>query len=271
MFGSHKKERTGPTRDQQVEEKVEFGSHKKERTEPTELKTSSNTYTPNHNDIRIVVGEDVLIITDDKQIGGLWAGVGNYDPCSGSYQECFDAMKKLINENFNEACDSLIFKLKEHLYLVNITDGQNRSASSGMSPEDLHLCEDKIDVFYPIINHFVCEHSFDHKIGFVNIFGGGTSIGLAHLCSKLKADGFECYTEGAVLHIPFLKRRNEYVLARYHDYVLIHNYEEFDTSSCIGQRNESIKDFFDNEVNLLIKAMCDRVKERMTQSSIANL
>lgn len=126
-----------------------FGGHTEVGTTPTEFNTSYYTYVPNPNDIRIVAGDDVLIITDDKQIGGLWAGVDNYDPCSGSEQECFSVMRKLINENIDEACDSLIFKLKEHLYLVNLADCHNRSAFSETSLFYLHLCEDKIDVFYP--------------------------------------------------------------------------------------------------------------------------
>lgn len=239
-----------------------FGGHKEVSTVPTEFKTSSDTYIPNPNDIRIVAGDDVLIVTDDKQIGGLWAGVDNYDPCSGSDQECFDAMRKLINENLNDACDSLIFKLKEHLYLVNLADCQHRGAFSRMDLYYFHLCEDKIDVFYPIINHFVQKHSSNQKTGIVNLFGGGTSIGLAHLCDRLKADGFNCYIEGTIL--PFQKGKAGCVPARCRDYALFHNYEEFDASSYL--QNVSLKDFMDNKVYLLIQSMTDRVRDRMSQS-----
>lgn len=240
-----------------------FGGHKEVRTVPTKFKTSSDTYIPDPNDIRIVAGDDVLIITDDKQIGGLWAGVDNYDPCSGSDQECFDAMRKLINENHNEACDSLIFKLEEHLYLVNLADSQNRGAFSRMDLYYLHLCEDKIGVFYPIIKHFVDKHSSNHEVGIVNLFGGGTSIGLVHLCDRLKADGFNCYIEGTIL--PFQKGKAGYVPARCRDYALFHNYEEFDGTPY--WENCSLKVFFDNKVYSLLHAMTNRVKERIIESN----
>lgn len=234
-----------------------FGNKKEVRTVPTEFNTSSDTYIPDPSDIRIVAGEDVLIITDDKKIGGLWAGVDNYDPCSGSDQKCFDAMRKLINENFDEACDSLLFNLKEHLYLINLADCENRGAFNRTSTYYFNLCRDKINVFYPIINHFVHKYSANQRIGFVSLPGDGTSIGLAHLCDKLRDNGFKCYIEEAEL--PLLYGGNGSVPAKRRDYY----YEKFDASSYSD--NVKLNDFFETKVYLLLQAMVDRVKERMEE------
>ena len=94
-------------------------------------------YIPNAHDIRIIAGDETLVITDDKRIGGLWTGVTNYDPCSGSEQECFEAMRSLISENYEEACESLTFKLDGNLYLLNIADCQNRGLMMKM---DCSIC-----------------------------------------------------------------------------------------------------------------------------------
>ena len=244
-----------------------FGNKNEFRTIPSEYKPTSEAYHPNHNDIRIIAGDDVLIVTDDKEIGGLWAGVDNYDPCSGSYQDCFDAMTNLINENLEEACDSLAFKLEEHLYLLNLADCVNTGAFDEISSFYFQLLESKINVFYPIIKHFVEQRCSDKKVGLVNLFGGGTSLAISLICDKLKEDGCQCYLECAVL--PFQKKNNINIPESCFSYKSLDNYEEFDVNP-FYEKDITLMELFDKNVPLLLQAMTDRVMERMSENNKKN-
>lgn len=213
-------------------------------------------YFPNAHDIRIIAGDATLVITNDKRIGGLWTGVTNYDPCSGSEQECFDAMRSLISENYEEACESLTFKLDGNLYLLNISDCQNRGAYDEDGLFYLHLCEDKIGVFYPIIKDFIEKHSGGKYFGVTICFGGGTSIGLCRLVYKLKEDGFLYYVLGTTL--PFPKKKEESNSERRGK--SIDNFEYFDCTPYIDQ-SKSLKKFFEEDIEVIFCAMKAKVKE----------
>lgn len=232
----------------------------------TEVGKSSKKYAPNCNDVRIVAGEDVLIITDDKMIGGLWAGVDDYDPCSGSEQECYDSMSILIKENFDEACDALLFKLDEHLYLINIADCINRGPYDELGPLYLHLCEDLINVFYPIIKYFVDTHSDGDNVGLFNICGGGTSIAMSLLIDKFKADGYNCLVEIAVL--PFQERKSLYAIQKCRSCLFDFEYEKFDCQPYFN--DSSLADFFAKDVYVLLNAMKERVVERISNINLVD-
>lgn len=246
-----------------------FGGHddcptERKFTPKSEPRKSSQKYTPNSNDVRIVAGEDVLIITDDKMIGGLWAGVDDYDSCSVSEQECYDKMNMLIKENFEEACDALLFKLDEHQYLVNIADCINRGPYDELGPLYLHLCEDLINVFYPIIKHFVDTRSDGKNVGFVNLCGGGTSIAISSLVEKFKADGYNCFVEIAVL--PFQERKSLYAIQKCRSCLLDFEYEKFDCQPYLN--DSSLADFFAKDVFVVLDAMKDRVIKRMANINL---
>lgn len=213
-------------------------------------------YIPNANDIRIIAGNATLIITDDKSIGGLWVGVSNYNPCSGSEQECFDAMRNLISSNFEEACESLIFKLDENLFILNIADCQNRWTYDKCGTLYFHLCEYKIGVFYPIIRNFIETNSIGKKFGVTICFGGGTSIGLRSLVNKLKEDGFSYYVLGTTL--PFHKKKEESVSEMLGK--SIDNFEWFDCTPYID-KSKSLKKFYEEDVEVIFNAMKAKVKQ----------
>ena len=216
-------------------------------------------YIPNANDIRIIAGNATLVITDDKSIGGLWVGVSNYDPCSGSEQECFDAMRNLISSNFEEACESLIFKLDENLFILNIADCQNRWTYDKCGTLYFHLCEDKIGVFYPIIRNFIETNSIGKKFGVTICFGGGTSIGLLSLVNKLKEDGFSYYVLGTTL--PFHKKKEESVSEMLGK--SIDNFEWFDCTPYID-KSKSLKKFYEEDVEVIFNAMKAKVTDMLS-------
>jgi hypothetical protein len=216
-------------------------------------------YIPNANDIRIIAGNATLIITDNKSIGGLWAGVSNYDPCSGSEQECFDAMRNLISSNFEEACETLIFKLDKNLFLLNIADCQNRGAYDEDGLFYLHLCEDKIGVFYPIIRNFIETMSSGKRFGVTICFGGGTSIGLCSLVYKLKEDGFSYFVLGTTL--PFPQKKEESWSERRGK--SIDNFEWFDCTPYIDKSKSIIK-IYEEDIEVIFNAMKAKVTDMLS-------
>lgn len=112
----------------------------------------------------------------------------------------------------------------------------------------------------PIISRFVSEHSYNQKVGLLNLPGSGTSIGLAHLSNKLKADGFNCFIEG---NRSFFQGTEPG-----YDPSLFKDYEEFDATNL----QETLKDLMmDYDVHVLLQAMVDRVKDRISQPGISNV
>lgn len=247
MFSSQK-EKANSSRNGTTEDSASITSNR-----------TPNKYIPNANDIRIIARNATLIITDDRSIGGLWAGISSYDPCSGSEQKGFDAMRNMISSNFKEACEALIFNLNKNLYLLNISDYQNRSAYKEDSLFYLHLCEDKIDVFYPIIRNFIETNSSEKRVGVTICFGGGTSIGLCSLVYKLKEDGFSYYVLGTTL--PFPKNKEESLSERRGK--TIDNFEWFDCTPYIGE-SKSLMDFYKEDVALIINAMKAKVTDMLS-------
>lgn len=219
-------------------------------------------YVPNAHDIRIIAGEATLVITDDKSIGGLWAGIDNYDMCSGSEQECFEAMRSMISENIEEACETLIFNLGNNLYLLNIADCQNRGAYDEDGLFYMHLCEDKIGVFYPIIKTFIEKHSGRKAFGVTICFGGGTSIGLCYLVYRLKEDGFSYYVIGTTL--PFAKKKENSWSERRG--MSIDCFERFDCTPYID-KSKSIKKFFEEDIEIIFDAMKVKVIAMLSSSN----
>ena len=216
-------------------------------------------YIASANDIRIIAGDATLVITDDKRIGGLWVGVSNYDPCSGTEQECFEAMRNLISDNFEEACETLMFKLNENLYLINIADSHNRSKYDEDELFYLHLCEDKIGVFYPIIKNFIDKHSGGKYFGVTICFGSGTSIGLCNLVNRLKKDGYYYYVLGTTL--PFLNRKKESWSERHGKN--IDNFEWFDCIPYID-KSKSLKKFYEEDIEVIFDAMKAKVTDMLS-------
>ena len=106
MFSSQK-EKANSSRNGTTEDSASITSNR-----------TPNKYIPNANDIRIIARNATLIITDDRSIGGLWAGISSYDPCSGSEQKGFDAMRNMISSNFKEACEALIFNLNKKFIFI---------------------------------------------------------------------------------------------------------------------------------------------------------
>ena len=244
----------------------------------TQSDTKTPSYIPNPNDIQIVVGDDVLIVTDNRCIGGLWAGVDNYDPCSGNVQECHNEMKKIINKNFDEACENLIFKLETNSYLINIADCENRGRYNYMGQFYADLFEEKYDLFSPVITHFIQERSQDKNIGIICLLGYGTSIGVNYVYRKLKAEGLRCFIE--VTTLPIHRDRVNSMPEKCKEYVQSKDYEKFNDESFWRNSNINIMEFwrnsninimefFDKEVPLLLKAMKERVRERI--SSLNNM
>lgn len=140
-------------------------------------------------DLRLVVGDNTLVLVYNICLGGLH-NVLSYDPCSGATQDCFSEINAIIGNNFEEAYESIVVKTGENQYLLNI--GVNLQLGAGSLSQK--LCEDLIDVFYPIIKRFIDEHIVDNQIGVYSVFkdGYGTSVGLLGLVNHLEKDGYIC-------------------------------------------------------------------------------
>ena len=140
------------------------------------------------DDIRIVVGDNTLSLVYDACLGGLHNAL-SYDPCSGALQDCFSELNTIIGENLEEVYDSIIVKTGENQYLLNIV--VNLLVGAGkLFPK---LCEDLIDVFYPVIKKFIDNNIVDNKVGIYSAFtDAGTSLGLFALMRHLKQDGYMC-------------------------------------------------------------------------------
>lgn len=215
-------------------------------------------YSPEIYDLRIIAGDATLVIADDTLIDGLGAVVYGHLPDSASEQECFEAMRSLISENFEKACETLIFKLGKNLYLLNIADCQNRFAYDQDGLFYLHLCEEEIDVFYPIIKDFIEKHSSGKYFGVTIFFGGGTSIGLRKLVNKLKEDGFMYYVVGTTL--PFLKTKES--LSEKVG-MSVDNFEFFNCTPYIDE-SMALKTFLEEGKEVIFDAMKARVKEKLS-------
>lgn len=141
------------------------------------------------DDIRLVVGDKTLSLVYDVCLGGLH-NVLSYDPCPGATQDCFSEINAIIEKNLEEVYDSIVVKTGENQYLLNI--GVNLM----LGPRSLsqQLCDDVINVFYPIIKRFIDEHVVDDKVGVYSVFkdGNGTSVGLLGLVNHLEKDGYIC-------------------------------------------------------------------------------
>ena len=151
-----------------------------------------NDYADLH-DIRIVAGDNTLTLVYDVCLGGLH-NVLSYDPCSGATQDCFSEINAIIGKNIEEAYKSVVVKIGESQYLLNI--GVNLQLGPGSLSQQ--LCEDVISAFYPIIKRFVDEHVVGNKVGVYSVFkdGNGTSVGLLGLVNHLEKDGYICYGVG---------------------------------------------------------------------------
>lgn len=170
-----------------------------ETSEPTEVSKStvlplvdSNKESKDYadlDDIRLVVGDKTLALVYNVCMGGLH-NVLHYDPCSHDTQDCFSEINAIIEKNLEEAYESIVVKTGENQYLLNI--GVNLLLGPGSLSQQ--LCDDVINVFYPIIKRFIDEHVVNNKVGVYSVFtgGNGTSVGLLGLVNLLKKDGYIC-------------------------------------------------------------------------------
>lgn len=170
-----------------------------ETSEPTEVSKStvlplvdSNKETKDYadlDDIRLIVGDKTLTLVYNVCLGGLH-NVLSYDPCSGATQDCFSEINAIIEKNLEEAYESIVVKTGENQYLLNI--GVNLLLGPGSLSQQ--LCDDVINVFYPIIKRFIDEHVVNNKVGVYSVFtgGNGTSVGLLSLVNLLEKDGYIC-------------------------------------------------------------------------------
>lgn len=141
------------------------------------------------DDIRLVVGDKTLALVYNVRLGGLH-NVLSYDPCSGATQDCFSEINAIIEKNLEEAYESIVVKTGENQYLLNI--GVNLLLGPGSLSQQ--LCDDVINVFYPIIKRFIDENVVNNKVGVYSVFTGGygTSVGLLSLVNLLEKDGYIC-------------------------------------------------------------------------------
>lgn len=141
------------------------------------------------DDIRLVVGDKTLALVYNVCLGGLH-NVLSYDPCSGATQDCFSEINAIIEKNLEEAYESIVVKTGENQYLLNI--GVNLLLGPGSLSQQ--LCDDVINVFYPIIKRFIDENVVNNKVGVYSVFTGGygTSVGLLSLVNLLEKDGYIC-------------------------------------------------------------------------------
>lgn len=141
------------------------------------------------DDIRLIVGDKTLTLIYNVCLGGLH-NVLSYDPCSGATQDCFSEINAIIEKNLEEAYESIVVKTGENQYLLNI--GVNLLLGPGSLSQQ--LCDDVINVFYPIIKRFIDEHVVNNKVGVYSVFtgGNGTSVGLLGLVNLLEKDGYIC-------------------------------------------------------------------------------
>ncbi len=170
-----------------------------ETSEPTEVSKStvlplvdSNKESKDYadlDDIRLVVGDKTLALVYNVCMGGLH-NVLHYDPCSHDTQDCFSEINAIIEKNLEEAYESIVVKTGENQYLLNI--GVNLLLGPGSLSQQ--LCDDVINVFYPIIKRFIDEHVVNNKVGVYSVFtgGNGTSVGLLGLINLLEKDGYIC-------------------------------------------------------------------------------
>ena len=140
------------------------------------------------DDIRLIVGDKTLALVYNACLGGLH-NVLSYDPCSGATQDCFSEINAIIEKNLEEAYESIVVKTGENQYLLNI--GVNLLLGPGSLSQQ--LCDDVINVFYPIIKRFIDENVVNNKVGVYSVFtGDGTSVGLLSLVNLLEKDGYIC-------------------------------------------------------------------------------
>lgn len=214
------------------------------------------------HDMRIIAGDAILVIVDDIYKEGLGAYFDYRTRNHVSEQEWYDEMQNLIKDNFEEACNTFISKMEGGVYFLNITDGLNRAAYDMDSTFYLHLCEEEIDVFYPIMRNFIETHSDGKQIGITACFGGGTCIGMSYLVNKLKQDGFQCLVVGTTL--PFLSRNKDSLSERLG--TRIENFEHFDCSSYID-KSTTILEFYEKDIETIFDAMKARIMGNITKNT----
>lgn len=141
------------------------------------------------NDIRLIVGDKTLALVYNVGLGGLH-NVLSYDPCSHDTKDCFSEINAIIEKNLEEAYESIVVKTGENQYLLNI--GVDLQLGGGSLSQQ--LCDDVINVFYPIIKRFIDENVVNNKVGVYSVFTGdnGTSVGLLSLVNLLEKDGYIC-------------------------------------------------------------------------------
>ena len=151
------------------------------------------------DDLWLVAGDNTLTLVFNVLLGGLH-NVLSYDPCSRDIQNCCSEISAIIGKNLEEVYESIVVKMGENQYLLNI--GINLLQGPGI-PLSQKLCEDLIDAFYPVIKRFVDEHIVDNKVGIYSVFadgGHGTSVGLLGLVNHLEKDGYACCGVGTSDH-----------------------------------------------------------------------
>ncbi len=141
------------------------------------------------DDLRLVAGDSTLILVCNVLIGGLH-NVLSYDSCHDTQGFCSE-INAIIGKNLEETYESIVVKIGENQYLLNI--GVNLLLGNSPSLPQKR-CEALIDAFYPIIKRFVDEHIVDNKVGIYSDFidGEGTSVGLLGLVNHLEKDGYMC-------------------------------------------------------------------------------
>lgn len=219
--------------------------------------SNENKYLPDPRDLMIVAGESSLVLTSDQGLVGLWYILDCYS-CFGDVSESLAEMKTILDEHLNEAYDAVIFPLdEENVFLLNVTDGINRSACDEDCMQYKHFIDDKLDVFYPIIKMFIEKNSSNKMAGIIIYYGGGTGIGHSHLSELLMNDGFRCFIEGC---------RTPFVIGEsLSESLAINGFGEYEEFDCRPYIDMTVEEYFHSGVRQLLSAMKDRLKERMNK------
>ena len=238
-----------------------FGGRSEEKPQTVLHSTSMNTtvqredtHTLDPHDLLVIAGKSSLSITSDRRIGGRLNFI-DYDPCSGSTRDCLNEMKKVLEENLEEAYDAVLIPIEANRYLLNMADNIDRSACDEVSEYYKKFIDDKLDVFYPIIKMFVEMNSQTKDIGIIAYFGGRTSVGLSHLSKLLSNDGFRCIIEGS--KFPFAGKHKEHLF----DSIVSKcsgDYEELENSTRVNSNMKLVE--YDETI---ISAMEERLNIRI--------
>ena len=168
-------------------------------SDPTSDHSDNDVYKTDYCDLTLLAGEKCLTIICDRRIGGLWNFL-RYDPCSAPSSDCFQEMRRLVNDISKNDNDALLFPVGANSYVLNIADNINRGAFNRHGHFFQSFIEERIDIFYPIIKQFVEHYSDSRTVGLLCYYGGGTGLGLPFLSNRLYADCFKCVSEVLQLH-----------------------------------------------------------------------